>query len=142
MLFEPKIGKLIRKLNPYTNGTMRTMLCGTDPGDLARLGRAITDLGAAITAYAAHNGQNTANLTAIENCEYHLDAALGISDIHLRVDNDYNEGYLTWTFRGVPHKVKRALCVTYRYALPQGSFQAPLYAYDDLLIGYCGSNGG
>ena len=143
MLFETKIALLIRRLNPYTAGAIRATLSGTGPGDLttlAAVGADISSLGTAISNYAAAGGQTPKNLTDIETAEEKLAADLGIDDILLRVDNDYNE----WTFRLLPYKVKRSVRVTYRYALPQppGSALPPIYADDELLIGFVGSNGG
>lgn len=137
MLLEPKLGKLIRKLNPYTNGAMRTMLCGANPPNFVALGADLTALGNAITTYAA--AQTAANLHAVELAEDQVNTDLGISDFDLRVDNDYRQDYMTWTFRGQPHAVKRALRISYRYELPgQG---AGVFATEHVLIGYAGSNG-
>ena len=137
MLLEPKVGKLIRQLNPYTNGGMRTMLCGDDPANLAILGADLTALGNAITTYAASS--TPANLQAVEAAEDKINADLDISDLPLRVDNDYRQDYMIWTFRGQPQSVKRALRLSYRYELPgQGS---GVFATEHVLIGYAGSNG-
>jgi hypothetical protein len=140
MILEPKLGKLIRKLNPYTNGAMRTMLCGADPSNLATLGADLTTLGGAITAYVNDPSDN--NLTALNQAEDSLDQHLSISDISLRVDNDFHQEYMTWIFRGQPHAVKRALRVTYRYELTDRQAAGTgIYATEHVLIGYAGSNG-
>lgn len=140
MLLEPKIGTLIRKLNPYTNGRMGTMLCGAVPTNLAALGADLTALGNAITAYAG--AQSAANLIAIENAEYRINVDLGISDIELRIDNDFSQDYMHWTFRGQAQAVKRALCLTYQYELrDRAGAGLGIYATDHILIGYCGANG-
>jgi hypothetical protein len=58
------------------------------------------------------------------------------------VDNNYTQEYLTWTFKGRPQTVKRAVRVRYRYALKdQNGAPNGLYATEHLLIGYAGSNG-
>jgi hypothetical protein len=150
MMLEPKLGKLIRALNPYTNGAMRTMLCGTNPTNLAAIGADLTALGNAITAYA--NNATPANLAAVDTCEDTLNSDLGISDLPLRIDNDNKQDYMTWVFRAQPYAVKRALRITYRYQLPppvpvpQTPAILPfpptgIFATEHLLIGYAGGNG-
>jgi hypothetical protein len=137
MLFEPRIGKLIRQLNPYTNGGMETMLCGADPANLAQMGADLTALGNAITTYA--NAPTPAHLQAVQGAETQINTHLDISNLDLRVDNDYRQDYMTWIFRGQPHAVKRALRLGYRYQLPgQG---VGVQAIEHVLIGYAGSNG-
>jgi len=137
MLFEPRIGKLIRQLNPYTNGGMETMLCAADPANLAQMGGDLTALGNAITAYA--NQPTQQHLQAVQQAEVQINLHLDISNLDLRVDNDYRQDYMTWTFRGQPHAIKKALRLGYRYQLPgQG---AGVQAIEHVLIGYAGSNG-
>ena len=141
MLFEPRIGKLIRKLNPYTNGGMQTMRCGSDmPVVPANLGALVSALGQTLTAYAQAPGPATRQ--AVEDAEANLDAVVGIGDFDLRVDNDYRQDYMTWIFRGQPHAIKRALRVTYRYELTdkQGAGTG-IFANEDVLIGFSGANG-
>ena len=141
MLLEPRLGKLIRKLNPYTNGAMRTMLCGADPPTslpaLRVLGQDLVDLGNALMAYAADASQ--ANLDTVNGCEDKIDLNMPISDINLRVDNDYRQDYMTWVFRTQAYAVKRALRISYRYQLPPPA--TGIYATEHVLIGYAGSNG-
>jgi hypothetical protein len=167
MLFEPKIGKLIRRLNPYTSGAMYTMLCGTDPTNLTNLtnlGTDLTNLGMAITAYAAQGAQTPANLATINTWEEQLNLDLSIADIPVRADNDFRQDYMTWTFRNQPYAVKRALRITYRYELTDpspgtgtGTFTTTatggtwtktgtrtgtgVFGTEHVLIGYAGSNG-
>ncbi len=59
--------------------------------------------------------------------------------------DDYIANYTsgTWTFRGQPQTIKRALRVTYRYPLKDiGGKYTGFYATEHLLIGYAGGNGG
>lgn len=149
MLFEPRIGKLIRKLNPYTNGGMDTMLCGLDaPTDpvilnlLNALGNDLVQLGNALIAYAA--APNAGTLNQVNIAENQIDLSVPMSDFNLRIDNDYRQDYMTWVFRTQPYKVKRALRVTYRYQLPPpvaGNPPTGIYATEHVLIGYAGGNG-
>jgi hypothetical protein len=138
MLFEPKLGKLIRKLNPYTSGDMQTMVCGADPTDLATLGTDLTNLGNAISALA--NGSGT--LQAVTDAEKKLDGDLPISDLDIRIDNDYQQEYMNWTFRGQPYKVKRALLIKYRYEIIRSGVGTGVFVTDHVLVGYAGGNGG
>ena len=138
MLFEPKLGKLIRKLNPYTSGDMQTMLCGANPADLATLGTDLTNLGNAISAFASGSG----TLQTVTDCEKKLDADMPISDLDIRIDNDYQQEYMSWTFRGQPYKVKRALLIKYRYEITRNGVGTGVFATDHVLVGYAGGNGG
>jgi hypothetical protein len=143
MLLEPKIGKLIRKMNPYTNGAMRTMFCGRDPTNLATLAGHLITLGTAINTYLGD--MSVPNLQALETAEDNVDADLDLHDISVRVDNDYRQDYMTWTFRNQPYAVKRALRVTYRYELtdppPGRGARTGIFGTEHVLIGYAGSNG-
>jgi hypothetical protein len=157
MLLEPRLGKLIRKLNPYTNGDMHTMLCGidapTDPATLTilnALGTGLVALGNALIAYAAT--PNAGTLNAVNAAEDQIDPDMPISDLNLRIDNDYRQDYMTWVFRGQPYAVKRALRINYRYQLPppvpvpQTPTISPfpptgIFATEHVLIGYAGGNG-
>ena len=155
MLLEPRLGKLIRKLNPYTSGRMRTMLCGADvPADLAALstlGQDLVNLGNDLIAYAA--APNQANLDAINADEDKIDSDMPISDLPLRIDNDFRQDYMTWVFRGQPYAVKRALRISYRFQLPPSpdplhpwDYAHPplptgVFATEHVLIGYAGGNG-
>jgi hypothetical protein len=158
MMLEPKLGKLIRALNPYTSGAMRTMLCGTDPTNLAAIGADLITLGQAISTYATDLASSATpaklaeDLTAVDNAEDTLNTDLSISDIPLRIDNDNKQDYMTWVFRAQPYAVKRALRVTYRYQLPppvpvpQTPTILPfpptgIFATEHVLIGYAGGNG-
>lgn len=144
MLFEPKIGKLFRKLNPYTNGGMRTMLAGADPpadpAALNLLGQDLLALGNALIAYAG--AANPANLKSVNDAEDKINTDLGLADIDLSVDNDFRQDYMTWTFRNQPQGVKRALRIPYRYQLTdrQGVLTG-IFVTDHVLVGYCGANG-
>lgn len=140
MLLEPKIGKLIRKLNPYTDGSMETMVCGSTPANLAGLGTLISGLGTAISTYAGST--SSANLANVVKADSDLDEAMHISDLHVRVDNDFHQEYMNWTFRGQPQAVKRALRLTYRYELrDRKGAGTGIWVTDHVLIGYCGANG-
>ncbi len=141
MLFEPRIGKLIRKLNPYTDGSMDTMQCGLQlPVIPANLGALVSALGGKLTAYAQNRSHAT--LDAVDQAEADLDPTMGIADIELRVDNDYRQDYMTWIFRGQPHAVKRALRITYRYELTDKQGQKTgVFGTEHVLVGYAGSNG-
>ena len=159
MMLEPKLGKLIRALNPYTNGAMRTMLCGTNPTNLATIGTDLTNLGTAISTYSAAlanpatpPAQLALDLADVNQWEDQLNTDLGISDIPLRIDNDNKQDYMTWVFRAQPYAVKRALRITYRYQLPPPVPvpQTPpilpfpptgIFATEHVLIGYAGGNG-
>lgn len=138
MLFELKIGKLIRRLNPYTNGKVGTIICGSDPTNLATLGQDLIDLGNALLG--------TAGAMSIPDAELKLSHDLDISDLPVRIDNDSHQDYMTWTFRGQPYAVARALRVTYRYQLtepPRGTgTRTGVLATEHILIGYAGGNGG
>jgi hypothetical protein len=138
MLFEPKIGKLIRKLNPYTDGSMDTMLCGGTPPNLTTLGTLVSALGQALTAL----GNGTGTVQQVKTAEDNLDKVMDIFDFNLRVDNDYRQDYMTWIFRTQQYAVKRALRITYRYELTdkQGN-KTGIFATEHVLIGYAGSNG-
>jgi hypothetical protein len=67
-----------------------------------------------------------------------------LEQFHVEVD-DYSANYSsgTWTFRGQPATIKKAIRITYRYPL-LGSDDKPngVYATEHLLIGYAGSNSG
>jgi len=152
MLLEPRLGKLIRQLNPYTNGGMRTMLCGADPPtDLAALhtlGQDLVALGTDLITYAAT--PNQANLDAVNADEDKIDLYMPISDLPLRIDNDYKQDYMTWVFRGQPYAVKRAVRISYRYQLPPPpdptrppppTTPTGVFATEHVLIGYAGGNG-
>jgi hypothetical protein len=153
MLLEPRLGKLIRKLNPYTNGGMGTMLCGADPpANLAALGQDLRNLGQHLIDYS--NNPTQANLDLINRDEDQIDSDMPVSDLTLRIDNDYTQEYMSWVFRGQPYKVKRALRISYRYQLPPPldplnppDPQNPpdptgIFATEHVLIGYAGGNGG
>jgi hypothetical protein len=153
MLLEPRLGKLIRKLNPYTNGGMRTMLCGADPpANLAAVGQDLVNLGNALIAYATTPDQT--HLDAVNQYEDQIDLDMPISDLTLRIDNDFTQDYMSWVFRGQPYKVKRALRISYRYQLPpqpdplnpaDHAHPPPptgIFATEHVLVGYAGGNGG
>src|SRR5690348_14630528 len=117
MLFEFKLGTLIRRLNPYTDGKTQSMLCGADPPSCP------VDLAAAITAAApkfvayANDPGNSTKLKDAKAAEDDIDQRMGPIDIELNVDNDYRQEYMNWTFRGRPYAVKRALLIRYRYEI-------------------------
>jgi hypothetical protein len=142
MLFELKIGKLIRQLNPYTNGAVDTMHCGASPPVISpALAHALTTIAADLTTYA--NNPTPQNLQPVEQDEGPVDLNFDISDIGVRVDNDHNQDYMTWMFRAQPYAVRKALRVTYRYELTdkQGAGTG-VFATEHVLIGYAGGNGG
>jgi hypothetical protein len=157
MLLEPKLGKLIRRLNPYTNGGFGTMLLGVDPANIAVLGADLSALGQRISDYATT--PNPVNLQNINTAEDKFYQDLSIADLPLRVDNDFRQDYMNWSFRNQAYAVKRALRITYRYELtdpPAIVFDPALgaagaavtrrtgtgiFATEDVLIGYAGANG-
>jgi len=141
MLFELKIGKLIRRLNPYTSGAMDTMHCGARPPVIsAALPGALTTLARHLATYIG--APTPQNLQVVQNDEVIIDPDVDIADFDLRVDNDYRQEYMTWIFRGQPHAVKRALRVTYRYELTdRQGVGTGVFATEHVLIGYAGSNG-
>ena len=141
MLFEFKLGTLIRRLNPYTNGGMRTMLCGpSSPVVSTNLAAALNTAAQAIVTYA--NNPTPANLQTAENDEDAVDAAMHPIDIDLAIDNDYGQEYMNWTFRGQPYKVKRALLIKYRYEVIRSGVGTGVFVTDHVLVGYAGGNGG
>jgi hypothetical protein len=111
---EKELGTLICKLNPYT----------TDMDN---------PTGAPPTVPQAEQ-QDATDQPGLSNLE----------KFHVEVD-DYISNYTsgTWTFRGQPQTIKRALRVTYRYQLKDihGDYTG-VYATEHLLIGYAGGNGG
>jgi hypothetical protein len=144
MLFELQLGTLIRGSNPYTDGQCKTMhfypvAPGTIPSpDDAALATALTAVANAFQAAVA--APNDAALqTKVDQAEVAADGKMSLAHIDIGVDNDYQQEYLTWTFKGRPQKVKRALRIRYRYALTKNP-QGP-YATEHLLIGFAGSNG-
>lgn len=71
-------------------------------------------------------------------------ASSDFEQFQVEVD-DYIANYTsgTWTFRGAPQTIKRALRVTYRYPLKDiHNNDTGFYATEHLLIGYAGGNGG
>jgi hypothetical protein len=142
MLFEFKLGTLIRRLNPYTNGGMRTMLCGpTRPVISPNLAAAVNTAAQAVVAYANDPG-NDAKLHAAELAENAVDAAMTPIDIDVEMDSDYRQEYMNWTIRGRPYAVKRALLITYRYEIMRDGAGTGVFATDHVLVGYAGGNGG
>ncbi len=142
MLFEFKLGTLIRRLNPYTNGGMRTMLCGANPPVISPdLAASISSAAPKIVAYAGAP-QDAAKRRDAETAEDNVDNAMGPLDIELAVDNDYRQEYMNWTFRGQSYAVKRALLIPYRYEITLNEVGTGIYATDHVLIGYAGGNGG
>src|SRR5215831_19038226 len=109
MLFELELGTLIRRLNPYTKGKCRSMhFYPVPPGTIPPA--VITDLATALTDAATKfqtyvDAPDAANLTAAEQSEETADGKMSLTHIDLGVDNDYQQEYLTWTFKGRPQKV-------------------------------------
>ena len=141
MLFEFKLGSLIRRLNPYTDGGMRSMECGASPPVIpANLPAALTAAAQAIQDYANHPNPN--HLAAVNQAEDAVDAAMRPIDIDVEVDNDYQQEYMNWTFRGRPYAVKKAVLIKYRYELRNSAGPTGIFATDHILIGFAGANGG
>jgi hypothetical protein len=178
MPFEHEIGTLIRRMNPYTDGTRGSMhflpvglaaVVAPDAAASAAAATAAADAAAAHArraadaaraaaaaiaaaapdaadaAVAAHARARAAADAAVAAAEDAADAAdplIDLTHIDVGVDNNYTQEYLTWTFKGRPQTVKRAVRVRYRYALKdQNGAPNGLYATEHLLIGYAGSNG-
>jgi hypothetical protein len=143
MLFELKLGTLIRRLNPYTGGGLGTMLSGPSPPVISpALAAAVNTAAPTMVTYA--NTPNAVNLQAAEAQEAAVDGALyPIDDIEVELDQDYRQEYMNWTFRGRPYAVKKALLIAYRYELMDGN-QNPtgVFATEHVLVGYAGGNGG
>lgn len=110
---EQVLGYLIKKLNPYSSNMNQPT--GHPPAAAQRGGQ----------------GQGDPDSSACEQ-------------FHIEVDDyiaNYSSG--TWTFRGQPATVKKALRITYRYPLlDSDNNETGLYATEHLLIGYAGSNSG
>jgi hypothetical protein len=141
MLFELKLGTLIRRLNPYTNGSVGSMQCIADPPAVSgQLAAALTTIATDISNY--QKTPNSAALQTVEGDEVTLDPTLNPIDINLEIDNDYKQSYMNWTFRGNPYAVKRALLIQYRYELSNSGGPTGIFATDHVLIGYAGGNGG
>lgn len=63
---------------------------------------------------------------------------------HVELD-DYSANYSTgtWTFRGAPQTIKKAIRIAYRYPVMDADNRPTgVYATEHLLIGYAGSNSG
>ena len=147
MLFELEVGSLIRRSNPYTNGQCNTMhFYPVAPGTLppaanpAGLAAALTAAAQANAAYV--NAPDAATLQAAQQADIAADAAMDLSHIDVGVDNDFKQEYMTWTFRGRPQAVKRAIRIRYRFAVTdENGNPTGVYATEHLLIGFAGSNG-
>ena len=111
---EKELGMLICKLNPYT----------TDMHDP-------TSAPPTVPQTEQQGATDQAALSNLEKFQVEVDDYI----------SNYTSG--TWTFRGQPQTVKRALRVTYRYQLKDidGKYTG-VYATEHLLIGYAGGNGG
>ncbi len=149
MPFEHEIGTLIRRMNPYTDGTRGSMhflpvgLAAVVAPDAAASAAAATAAAdAAVAAHARARAAADAAVAAAEDAANAADPLIDLTHIDVGVDNNYTQEYLTWTFKGRPQTVKRAVRVRYRYALKdQNGAPNGLYATEHLLIGYAGSNG-
>jgi hypothetical protein len=111
---ERELGMLIKTLNPYT-----------DEMDYPR-------------------GTPPAVPPAAQQGETGQAAPSNLGQFQVEID-DYFANYTsgTWTFRGQPEIIKRALRVTYRYPLKDSAGKdTGFYATEHLLIGYAGGNGG
>jgi hypothetical protein len=142
MLFEFKLGTLIRRLNPYTSGGMRTMLCGPSPPVVSpALAAAVNAAAPVIVTYAG--APTAANLQAAELQEDAVDAQMYPIDIEVEIDKDYRQEYMNWTFRGRSYAIKRALLIPYRYELrDENNNPTGVFATEHVLVGYAGGNGG
>jgi hypothetical protein len=127
---ERELGRMICILNPYS--TEMDYPPGAPP----------------VVSQAGQQGSTgqTAPSTVPQGGQGATDRAAPSSLEQFQVEvDDYIANYTsgTWTFRGAPQTIKRALRVTYRYPLrdihdkPTG-----FYATEHLLIGYAGGNGG
>jgi hypothetical protein len=128
---ERELGKLICALNPYT--TEMDNPSGTPPVVPQAGQQGAT--GQAGPSTIAPGGQQGATGQA---------APFDLRQFQVELD-DYIANYTsgTWTFKGQPQIIKRALRVAYRYQLKdiEGK-DTGIYATEHLLIGYAGGNGG
>jgi hypothetical protein len=148
MSMEYELGALIRRMNPYTDGTRMSMHFGP-PGAAFAAAQAAAVAANAAAIVAAVNAA-AAVAAAGANAPNNLiqaadttDAAVDLTHIQLEVHDHFaNYTSAEWSFKGAPQTIKRALRITYRYPLldaqgiPNG-----LYATEHVLIGFAGGNG-
>ena len=128
---EQELGKLICILNPYSTEM------DNPPGAPPVVAQAVQQgaTGQAAPSTVPQEGQQGPQGQA---------APSNLKQFQVEVD-DYIANYTsgTWTFRGQPQTVKRALRITYRYPLKDiHNKDTGFYATEHLLIGYAGGNGG
>ena len=128
---ERDLGLLIRCLNPYS--TDMDNPSGAPPivpqaGQQGATGQAAPST---VPRAGQQGATGQAELSNLEKFQVEVDDYIA----------NYTSG--TWTFRGAPQTIKRALRVTYRYQLKDidGNYTG-FYATEHLLIGYAGGNGG
>ena len=128
---ERELGRMIRVLNPYSTDM------DYPPGAPPVLPQAGQQGSTGQTAPSAAPQGGTQGATG-------QPAPSNLEQFQVEID-DYIAYYTsgTWTFRGAPQTIKRALRVTYRYQLKDidGKYTG-FYATEHLLIGYAGGNGG
>lgn len=128
---ERELGMLICRLNPYS--TEMDNPAGAPPVGAQAGQQGAT--GQAGTSTAPQGGPQGATGQP---------ASPSSKRFQVEVD-DYIANYTSgsWTFRGQPQTIKRALRVTYRYPLKDiDGNDTGFYATEHLLIGYAGGNGG
>jgi hypothetical protein len=109
------------------------------PIDLRELGeliRALNPYSQQMEHPPNSNGQGVA--------EHDQEGPAARQQFQIEVD-DYAANYATgsWTFRGQPQSIKRALRITYRYPLLDANGNTTnFYATEHLLVGYAGSDSG
>jgi hypothetical protein len=127
---ERELGRMIRVLNPYS--TEMDYPPGAPP--VVSQARQQGATGPTTPSTVPRGDQGATDQPASSNLE----------QFQVEVD-DYIANYTsgTWTFRGAPQTIKRALRLTYRYELTdiRGN-KTGFYATEHLLIGYAGGNGG
>jgi hypothetical protein len=165
MPIEHELGTLIRRMNPYTNGTRGSMLFGSPivappvaaaQANLlaavarawaasARARRAAAAAAAAPPRAARARAAADAAIAAANAAANAADPLIDLAHIDLVID-DFIANYSSadWVFRGQPQTVKRALQITYRYQVMDAQ-QPPqpipgVYATEHILVGYAGGN--
>jgi hypothetical protein len=143
MSMEYELGALIRRMNPYTDGTRMSMHFGP-PGAAfaAAQAAAVAANAAAIVAAVNAAAAAIANPGLVQAAD-NADNAVDLTHIQLEVHDHFaNYTSAEWSFKGAPQTIKRALRITYRYPLLDGLGNPNgLYATEHVLIGFAGGNG-
>jgi hypothetical protein len=162
MPIEIELGTMIRRMNPYTDGTRRSMhfypiprggtatSAAADAALAAEAARqAAHAAGAAFLAAAARASAASARVparasgtvVAYDALADVADDAVALAHIDVEVENyDHYEGQ--WMFKAQAYNIRRALLIPYRYPLKdQSGNENGLYATEYLLVGFAGVNG-